>query len=120
VHPAENNSSRHVTRQIGSAQLPSGKTVPILQSSRAASTQDLTVCEACACALMQPLDEQPLEQDGLFQSIRRCPNCETVASAIASYADMEQYDDSMDAGSYTLVETIETVSRLPVYTGYRP
>jgi hypothetical protein len=120
MNPAENPSRGTVTEQIGSVQLPSGKVVPVYQSCPARHTQDLSYCDACNSHLMQPIDEENTGDEYLFQSIRQCPNCGTIASAIASYADMEFYDDQLDEGSHVLIEALEAISGLPVYTGYRP
>lgn len=116
-HDISNDAVRQVT-------LPSGRTIEIVyldeaaapappssppgQSAHAEAAVDLTVCGACDCRFVQPVD---WEEAGPrhWRLELRCPNCEARGTVVIEDEVLDHYDLVLEHGSADLARSLHEV-----------
>jgi len=107
--------------------LPSGKAVEIVyfhaepaieaavQAAECGPSADetsirLEICPTCRGELTYPTDWREAEGDR-WELELRCPNCEWSDRGVWDQADVERYDAILNAGTDSLIESLERITR---------
>jgi hypothetical protein len=112
-------SDFHVKKII----LPSGKAVEIVyfhadapaeqssaESAAAPAAPGLERCPTCTSDLVYPVDWREADDDR-WELELRCPNCEWTDRTIHTQDEVERFDEVLNAGTDTLIESLDTLSR---------
>jgi hypothetical protein len=116
-----NDTTNDAVRQVT---LPSGRTIEIVyldetpapaevqvqpgDAAHAEAAVDLTVCGACACTFVQPVD---WEEAGPrhWRLELRCPNCESRGTVVVEDEVVDHYDLVLERGSAELARSLHEV-----------
>ena len=122
----QDDTTRNPVRQVT---LPSGRTIEIVylddapdpaavphvdaQAVAAAEAAveaavDLTVCGACDCQFVQPVDWEEAGPHHWRLELR-CPNCEARGTVVVEDAVVDQYDIVLERGSAELARSLHEV-----------
>ena len=116
-HDTTNDAVRQVT-------LPSGRTIEIVyldepaapavpqapshDAVHAEAALDLTVCGACGCEFVQPVDWEEAGPHHWKLELR-CPNCEARGTVVVEDAVVDHYDLVLERGSAELARELHEV-----------
>ncbi len=73
-------------------------------------TPALEVCPCCTSTLVYPVDWREAEDDR-WELELRCPGCEWRERSTFDQESVERFDDTLNAATDTLIDTLERVSR---------
>lgn len=76
----------------------------------ASPTVDLHVCPACGCALVYPLDWEPVGHRAWRVSLR-CPGCEWRGGGEYEKDVVDSFDDALDDGTAQLLDDLCLLTR---------
>ena len=71
---------------------------------------ELDLCPCCDSRLVQPLDWAPTE-DGRWRVERRCPECSWSGAGVYGQETVDNYDDTLDAGTERVVMDLRLAVR---------
>ncbi len=108
-----NDDTNETIRQVT---LPSGRTIDIVYLGDAAAPDgvdgvhgeaaiDLTVCGACGCGFVQPVDWAEAGPRHWRLELR-CPNCESRGTVVVEDEVVDHYDLVLEHGSAALARSL--------------
>lgn len=98
-------------RYVRTVQLPSGKTIEVISSEAcAAPLRELHRCPECDGDLVYPVSWEQSDPTHWEVSLR-CPNCEWEVTDLFDDAIIQEFDETLDRGTESLVEDLRQLSR---------
>ena len=78
-------------------------------SSQTKTTLGLHVCPRCASQLVQPTCWEQAEDRSHWRLWRRCPECEWHCDEVHGEAEIDAFDEELDAGTDKLNEALKQI-----------
>ena len=78
-------------------------------SSQTKTALGLHVCPRCASRLVQPTCWEQAGDRGRWRLWRRCPECEWHADEVHGEAEIDAFDEELDAGTSELSEALKEI-----------
>lgn len=104
----EDRTTHRVTR----VQLPSGKTIEVIQfdDPNAGDEGDLHRCRACDSELVYPTRWSEADES-TWRVTLRCPECQAFREGVFSQASIDAFDERLDVGTSALTADLRRLTR---------
>ena len=79
-------------------------------SSQTKTERGLHVCPRCSSALVQPTCCEQAGDRGHWRLWRRCPECEWQHNDVHGDAEIDAFDEELDAGTSKLNEALKQIA----------
>ena len=114
--------SRRPPQVVSTVDLPSGKTLEIVQPEHGApytrvkpapadEDRDLSICEHCASELVEPVEWAAAGPER-WRVVLSCPNCGHWSEGVFSQECVDQLDERLDEGTEILVRELKRLQQV--------
>lgn len=85
--------------------MPAGRAAAAREAALAEAAHDLTLCGACGCRLVQPLDWEDAGRHH-WRLLLRCPNCEACGTVVVEEELVDFYDVELERGAAQIARAL--------------